>query len=233
MPVVSIGAGRCARRLHDNDQAMHDPRASHIPVVFLSLSLLALGAGSVRANTLLSSCYACHGPDGVSHGDHMPTIAGLNYRYFYGSMQAFRKGRRKATIMDRIARGYSSVELQMMAIMAGRKPWTGRAQPVDPALAERGRRLHDAACVECHERNGHYQDKEIPPLAGQARGYLFNQMVDYRVADIALPQPPLMQEQLEKLSDEDLAALSAFYASRPAPESGAAAGADAPAAAQE
>ena len=54
-------------------------------------------------------------------------------------------------------------------------------------------------------------------MAGQAGGYLLYQMTDYRVAATVMPQPPLMQERLEKLLDEDLVALSEFYASRPPP----------------
>ena len=93
------------------------------------------------------------------------------------------------------------------------QPWTGKQGDVDLELAERGRKLHNAYCEKCHKQNGHFQDKETPPLAGQARGYLLFQMSDYRVAATLMPQPPLMQERLEKLSDADLVALSEFYAS--------------------
>lgn len=148
---------------------------------------------------------------------HMPTIAGLNFQYFYATMQAFKKDRRNATIMGRIAKGYKSSQLQRMALYFGGQPWIGGQGDFDLELAERGRDLHREYCEKCHKQNGHFQDKETPPLAGQARGYLFYQMSDYRVAATVMPQPPLMQERLEKLSDEDLVALSEFYASKPPP----------------
>lgn len=50
-------------------------------------------------------------------------------------------------------------------------------------------------------------------MAGQTGGYLLYQMTDYRVAATVMPQPPLMQERLEKLSDRNLVALAEFYAS--------------------
>ena len=83
----------------------------------------------------------------------------------------------------------------------------------DLGLAQRGKAIHEKNCIECHEQNGHFQDKDTPPLAGQAKGYLLNQMRDYRVAATIMPQPPIMQEQLEQLSDEDLIALAEFFSS--------------------
>ena len=100
-----------------------------------------------------------------------------------------------------------------MALYFGTQLWTGKQGVSDLQSALRGRDLRREYCEKCHKQNGHFQDKETPPLAGQARGYLIYQMSDYRVAATAMPQPPLMQDRLEKLSDEDLVALGEFYAS--------------------
>jgi sulfide dehydrogenase cytochrome subunit len=181
----------------------------------LLLGICALLSSHTHANALWQNCFGCHGPGGVSQTDHMPTIAGLNFRYFYATMQAFRKDRRQSTIMGRIAKGYKTSQLQTLALYFGRQPWTGRAGEVDPQLATRGSILHRDYCEKCHKQNGRYQDRETPPLAGQAKGYLLYQMIDYRQAATIMPQPPLMQERLEKLSDDDLVALSEFYASNP------------------
>jgi len=147
----------------------------------------------------------------------MPTIQGLNFQYFYAVMQEYRKDQRPSTIMGRIAKGYRSSELQRMALHFGSKPWTGVQGDFDEAMAERGKVLHDEYCEKCHEQNGHFQDRDTPPIAGQAKGYLYYQMIDYREDSKDLPRPPVMQERLEKLSDEDLLALAEFYASNPPP----------------
>jgi sulfide dehydrogenase cytochrome subunit len=189
------------------------PTRSRTLTNVLLISIGALFFTSARSDTLYSACYGCHGTAGVSGATHMPTIAGLNFQYFYATMQAFRKDRRKSTIMGRIAKGYRTSQLQHMALFFGGRPWTGRQGDVDLELAQRGKELHSEYCEKCHKQNGHFQDRETPPLAGQARGYLLYQMTDYRVAATAMPQPPLMQERLEKLSDKDLVALSEFYAS--------------------
>jgi sulfide dehydrogenase cytochrome subunit len=185
----------------------------HSGTFALILGAAVLFAGAAHPDSLYWSCNGCHGPDGVSEATHMPSIAGLNFRYFYATMQAFRKDRRSATIMGRIAKGYKSGQLQSMALYFGSQAWTGKTGEVDLDRARRGRDLHREYCEECHEQNGHFQDKETPPLAGQARGYLVYQMLDYRQAATGMRQPPLMQEALERLSDDDLVALSEFYAS--------------------
>jgi sulfide dehydrogenase cytochrome subunit len=172
-----------------------------------------LGWKQAFSDTTHLACYGCHGPNGVSEAEHIPTIAGLNFQYFYKTMRAFRSDERRSTIMGRIAKGYRTSQLQRMALYFGRQPWTGKVREVDLALAGRGGELHRELCEKCHEQNGHYQDRETPPLAGQARGYLVFQMTDYRRGLDDMPQPALMQERLEKLSDADLMALAEFYAS--------------------
>jgi sulfide dehydrogenase cytochrome subunit len=141
-------------------------------------------------------------------------------------MQAFRKDRRPSSVMGRIAKGYKSGQLQRIALHYGSQPWSGHPAEVDPELAARGAILHAESCEKCHKDNGWFQDHETPPLAGQAKGYLFYQMQDYREPAPAMRQPALMQERLEKLTDEDLLALSAYYASGPARPSSPVAGTD-------
>ena len=173
----------------------------------------ALACAPARSDNAHEACFGCHGTDGVSVAPHMPSIAGLNFRYFYATMQSFRRDRRPGTIMGRIAKGYKSSQLQRLALYFGSQPWTGQQVDVDLQRAREGKALHDELCEKCHKRNGWFQDKDTPPLAGQASGYLFYQMRDYRIASGMMLQPPLMQERLERLSDDQLRALSAFYAS--------------------
>lgn len=182
----------------------------------LSLSLcLGLSLGyQAHADSTMLACNGCHGTGGVSQGAHIPTIAGLNFQYFYATMQAFKQGRRDSTVMGRIIKGFRTSQLQRMALQYGALPWTGNPSPVfDTELAERGKAIHVENCTECHERNGHFQDRETPPLAGQSKGYLLNQMRDYRAGNTLVSQPPIMQEQLEALSDQDLEALAEFFSS--------------------
>jgi len=196
--------------------ATADPLSVKVRALLILAWLITLSPDTIASDPLYTACAGCHGTGGISHATHIPSIAGLNFRYFYGAMQAFRKDRRPSSVMGRIAKGYKSGQLQRIALHFGALSWSGNPAEVDPGLAARGGILHTKSCEKCHKDNGWFQDYETPPLAGQAQGYLFYQMQDYREPAPAMRQPPLMQERLEKLSDEDLLALSAYYASAPA-----------------
>lgn len=209
------------RTKHRVMTATVDLFASRARAPLVLAALIALSPKAIASESLYTTCAGCHGTGAVSQATHIPTIAGLNFRFLYATMQAFRKDRRPSSVMGRIAKGYTSSQLQRIALHYGTQPWSGNPTEVDPTLAARGKALHAEYCEKCHKENGWFQDHDTPPLAGQAQGYLLYQMQDYRQPAPAMRQPPLMQERLEKLTDEDLVALSAFYASGPARASSA------------
>lgn len=60
------------------------------------------------------TCTACHGPGGKSQGP-IPSLAGLPAEHIASAMKAFKSGERPATLMDRIAKGYTDEEIEAMA----------------------------------------------------------------------------------------------------------------------
>lgn len=190
---------------------MVDPARKRALRILLWLVIGITLSGAPKARMLSQNCSGCHGPEGISAARYIPSIAGLNFRYLYATLQDFKKDRRPSTVMGRIAKGYKTSELQHLALRFGRRPWTASPRATNPERARQGRDLHQKYCEKCHKESGRFQDKDTPPLAGQAQGYLLLKMHDYRSAVGA--QPPLMQERLEKLHDQDLSALSEFYVS--------------------
>jgi cytochrome subunit of sulfide dehydrogenase len=80
------------------------------PPSFAASNLTPLG---VRA--MAATCSACHGTNGVSAGGSLPGLAGLNKDYFALQMKNFKDGKREATLMHQIAKGYSDAEINAMA----------------------------------------------------------------------------------------------------------------------
>ena len=71
------------------------------------------------------------------------------------------------------------------------------------------------ACTACHGRAGAEPDRDRhPTLAGQVAAYTYKQLRDYKDGK---RENRRMQEAVERLTDEQLAALSAWYASQPLP----------------
>ncbi|HVS26469.1 MAG TPA: c-type cytochrome [Burkholderiales bacterium] len=84
-------------------------------------SLAAPAAGPNAARELAANCANCHGTDGRSAGV-MPSLVGLDRGYFVRQMQDFKAGRRPATIMHQLAKGYTDEQVELMAgYFAGQK----------------------------------------------------------------------------------------------------------------
>ncbi|HLF97188.1 MAG TPA: hypothetical protein VI457_08605 [Methylococcaceae bacterium] len=60
------------------------------------------------------ACAGCHGTDGHSRSG-IPSIAARPPGEFADLMRGFRDGRRPATVMDRIARGYDDRDIALLA----------------------------------------------------------------------------------------------------------------------
>lgn len=71
---------------------------------------------------LTGTCTNCHGTDGRSSGA-MPSLAGLPAPYVAEQMRLFREGKRPATIMHQLAKGYTDEQIVMLAeYFARQKP---------------------------------------------------------------------------------------------------------------
>ena len=81
---------------------------------FLMCAVGSAQAGDMRGAVLANPCAGCHGTDGKSPGP-IPGLQGLPKAYLVDTMKAFRDGKRPATVMDRIAKGYTDEEIELMA----------------------------------------------------------------------------------------------------------------------
>ena len=66
------------------------------------------------------ACAGCHGP--VRAGSPVPPIHGRSAAEIVAAMQDYRAGRRSATVMDRIAKGFSDDEVEAMAAWLAAEP---------------------------------------------------------------------------------------------------------------
>jgi len=88
-------------------------------LVLVGVGLLLLIAGSSlaadnRPAMLANPCAGCHGTDGASPGS-IPPLKGLPGSYIISAMKAFKTDQRKGTVMNRIAKGYTDKEIELMA----------------------------------------------------------------------------------------------------------------------
>jgi cytochrome c553 len=71
-------------------------------------------ASNASGQMVAMQCNGCHGYNGASAGA-IPTLKGLPADYLASAMKDFKSGKRPATIMNRIAKGYSDAEIDAVA----------------------------------------------------------------------------------------------------------------------
>ena len=82
----------------------------------------AIGIASIAAATVAcaeapagaAACTGCH-PASTRVPSPVPRLAGLDRAAIVRAMQDFRSGQRLATVMDRIAKGFTDEEIQAIA----------------------------------------------------------------------------------------------------------------------
>lgn len=79
------------------------------------LPVAAGGADSLVGRTIGSACFGCHGAAGANETSIPPVIVGVPAPYLATALREFRAGSRKATIMDRIARGFTDAEIDAVS----------------------------------------------------------------------------------------------------------------------
>jgi cytochrome c553 len=88
-------------------------------LLFAALALAALSAAAqdTAGRNLAAPCAICHGTDGRGATKDSPLIplAGLPRDHIATQMRAFRDGKRPASVMHQIAKGYTDPQIDAIA----------------------------------------------------------------------------------------------------------------------
>jgi sulfide dehydrogenase cytochrome subunit len=189
-------------------------------------SLLADGAAAADASNLIESCATCHGKDGISPDAGMPVIAGFSVQYVTNQLTEYRSkkrpcpeteirsGEKKGTKSDmcQSAKDLSDADIEQVANYYGKKKFVRTQQNFDPALAKKGKEIHNDACDKCHQEEGSLPTDDSGILAGQRMQYLKAQLEDYKSGN-RIPFKK-MKPKVTKLQRDDIDALVNYYGSQ-------------------
>lgn len=92
-------------------------RAAVIAALALAATAAPATAQDVQGRNLASACAICHGTEGRVVPGKSPLIplAGLPSDHIASQMRAFRDGKRPATVMHQIAKGYTDPQINAIA----------------------------------------------------------------------------------------------------------------------
>ena len=84
-----------------------------VALLTVATGLLPIAASAQSGQAMGQTCFVCHGPGGRSNGTVAP-IAGLPKDHVARQMADFKADRRPATIMNRIAKGYTDEQIALI-----------------------------------------------------------------------------------------------------------------------
>src|SRR5688572_3679570 len=187
--------------------------------------LMASGAAAADVGALVKQCEDCHGRNGASQWDDVPTIAGISapvhgdFLFAYQDKSRpcraskYRQGdtSRPETDMCAVAGKLSDADIEALAAHYAARPFVAAKQPFDAAKAAAGKALHARDCAKCHANGGRDPDDDASILGGQHLKYLQQALKDLRSGDREASKK--MAEKLSKWTDAEAEAAAHYYAS--------------------
>jgi len=182
---------------------------------------------SRNLSEIIESCEGCHSPARLDETSLIPCLSGQSEKYLRDSLEAYATGRRPSGVMAAAITRLSPEDRRQLAKYFARQDRLADASPAcqipsDSRAATDGRTLAErgdpergvAACFGCHDIPG--VNPAYPRLAGQARGYLENQLRLFQAGTRGGGDfSEVMTRAAQNLNDDDIRALAAYYASMP------------------
>lgn len=172
-------------------------------------------------------CVSCHGQHGKGTDNvYFPRLAGKPAGYLYNQLVAFRDGRRKYAPMNYLLAYLPDEYLQKMAqyYADAREPFvTPAPSTASVTVLKRGQTVvmngdHGKdipACIACHGPNLSGREPGIPGLIGLRPDYISAQLGAWRYGTRTALEPDCMQLIAARMTEDDVAAVSAWLASMP------------------
>lgn len=182
------------------------------PVVAALLAGAPPGIGA-NLDDKIAPCLACHGAEGQSETENVPSLGAQPAPYTVIQLFMFREKLRIAEPMNEMARELSDGELQSFADLIAQQPAPkAPTNPGDPARMERARVLTEQNhCNICHRPD--FSGREnVPRLADQREDYLLKTLRDYK-SGARRGYDASMAELLQPLDDAQLVEC-AYYLAR-------------------
>lgn len=187
--------------------------------------VLATSVSAADMAKMIEDCDSCHGKDGASTEPEIPIIGGISALVLNDTMIAYKGEERpcpeteypagakkgQKTTMCKLSADLSEDEIKQLGDHYAGKPFVRAKQKFDPALAAKGKPVHDDLCEKCHEEGGSLASNDAGILAGQWMPYMRHAFKGYSSGD--RPMTKKMKKKYKKLSDEDIEALIHYYAS--------------------
>ena len=168
------------------------------------------------------ACSTCHGQSGEGNASAgFPRLAGLPETYLATQLDELADGVRQNSVMQPVAKALSAQQRIQLAQYYSKLPSPrSPAQPAQGTLDDRVA-LHGRwddeipACVNCHGAHGSGVGQKFPALAGQPALYIASQLRAWKGGTRGGDPLGLMQAVASRLTEQDVQAVSDYFAAQP------------------
>jgi len=166
-------------------------------------------AGKQRAEI----CAGCHGDNGISQTENIPSLAGQPDQFVQWQLVYFRAGTRKNEQMQPIVEAINNEDIRNLgAYFASLAPPKASQPDDDPDLSKKGAEAAvGRRCASCHTDN-FVGTKAVARIAGQREEYLVKALHDYKSGQRSGGGQAAMAEVAYPLSEEEITALAHYLA---------------------
>ncbi|MDH3320460.1 MAG: c-type cytochrome [Betaproteobacteria bacterium] len=159
--------------------------------------------------TAAAGCGGCHGEFGISATPGMPSLVGLDPKYFVAAVNAYKGGQRKNDLMKSLVASLSAESTNNVALYyALQKP--AKAQTAAAGDAAAGKAAA-AACSACHGDQGVSGNPATPSIAGQDAQYIAAALLAYKDGS---RKDDSMKGPAAGLDEKAMGDLAAYYAAQ-------------------
>lgn len=167
-----------------------------------------IAAGKAKAEL----CVGCHGENGISQTENIPSLAGQQDQFIQWQLVFFRAGTRKNEAMQPIIEQLNNEDIRNLgAYFASLTP--PKAPPDDnPELSQKGAQAAAGRrCASCHT-DSYAGTKGVARLTGQREEYLVKALHDYKSGQRVGGSQAAMTDVAYPLSNEEIEALAHYLA---------------------
>ena len=167
-----------------------------------------IAAGKEKAEL----CVGCHGENGVSQMENMPSLAGQLDQFIQWQLVYFRAGARKNEQMQPIIEQINNEDIRNLGAYFASLPPPKPEKDPDPDLSKKGAQAAAGRrCGSCHLDN-YAGSKAAARVAGQREDYLGKALRDYKSGVRSGGGQAAMAEVAHPLSEEEIVALAHYLA---------------------
>ena len=182
-----------------------------------SFAILLIGAAANAADIAAGKakaelCSGCHGDNGISQMENVPSLAGQPDQFVQWQLVFFRSGARKNELMQPVVEQLDNNDIRNLgAYFASLTPPKSQADD-NPDLSRKGAEAAvGRRCANCHTDS--FGGKEaIARIAGQREEYLLKALRDYKSGVRSGGGMAAMADVAYPLSEEEITALAHYLA---------------------